>query len=451
MSMSQKRQPKGIPVGGEFAENSHDEATTALSEPEPEPYNPVYTVPISAAGEFEDRIERANARLARSGIEERFTLTRTDHIMQTQDGVFVEVADFTLSKPRISAGDWSFESTHEMTENGHILSYYSGDDDTDREPVEDMSCEQCGVNRRREKVYRVRNRETGEVKQIGGSCLNVFTGIKPQGLWALTYDPNAEDLEYDEEDDYGFLSYSSPVVIEDRQMILATIRAVAENGGKYVSKNKAGFNEKPTSEVVKGQYVALSAEPATAEEREEIDAVLAYVRALDDSTEFNKNLRTVFIPDEEGRSFIRGKHLGIAAYAVESRRRAIRQAEEKRIREESQANKVQGYLAEKGVKIADLRKGLKKEGKDDVIRARVLGVRAGEPSYYNGVETYPYHVNMLTDDGHVVYWRASSAPSVNDGDRITIDGGTVKETRVSDYNGDWETVLTRAKLSLIEE
>ncbi len=32
------------------------------------------------------------------------------------------------------------------------------------------------------------------------------------------------------------------------------------------------------------------------------------------------------------------------------------------------------------------------------------------------------------------------------GSRVVIASGTVKENRVSDYDGDWETVLTRAKL-----
>ncbi|MFT4212002.1 MAG: hypothetical protein QM626_09030 [Microbacterium sp.] len=69
-------------------------------------------------------------------------------------------------------------------------------------------------------------------------------------------------------------------------------------------------------------------------------------------------------------------------------------------------------------------------------------------------------MTMMDDDGHVIYWKTSGVVdnqvetpgglSVNwdpvEGSRVVISGGTVKDNRVSDYNGDWETVITRAKL-----
>jgi hypothetical protein len=44
-------------------------------------------------------------------------------------------------------------------------------------------------------------------------------------------------------------------------------------------------------------------------------------------------------------------------------------------------------------------------------------------------------------DGSSAHW------SPDTGSRVRIVSGTVKDNRVSDYSGDWETVITRAKLS----
>lgn len=448
-----KRQPKGIPTGGEFASNMHDEAVLPLEEEEPPqpPYIPIYTVQVSHLGAFREKIDRANARLERAGVEDRFTMEYEERIIHREDGTLVQVADITLSKPRIKAGDWEFESTHELTENGDVISYYSVED-ADRTPVMDMGCEQCGVKRHRGKVYRVRNSETGETKQIGGSCLNIFTGVKPEGLWSLTYQPDIEDLEYSEDDDLGSgFSYGSSVVADDRNLLLATIRAVNASDRGFISKSSAGWNETPTSDVVKSSYRSLTADEASAEESAEIDAVLSYVRSLEDDSDFSQNLRTIYKQSEDGTSYIKGKHFGIATYALESYRRDIRKKAERAEREKINAKKAKSYLAPTGTKISDLRKQLKKEGKDDTIRARVLSVRAGTPvqvSYYE--EKTPHHVTMMTEDGHVIYWRASDHVDVSGGEVVSIDSGTVKDTHVSDFNGDYETVLTRTRLSVIE-
>jgi hypothetical protein len=125
---TQKRQPKGIPVGGEFAANEHDEAESSLASDEYpyEPYNPVYTLLSQNVGAFRDRIDQANARLKRAGVDERFRFTSESRVIHREDGSIVEVVDITLEKPVISAGEWRFDSTHELTENGDVLNYYLG-------------------------------------------------------------------------------------------------------------------------------------------------------------------------------------------------------------------------------------------------------------------------------------------------------------------------------------
>lgn len=49
--------------------------------------------------------------------------------------------------------------------------------------------------------------------------------------------------------------------------------------------------------------------------------------------------------------------------------------------------------------------------------------------------------NIKTPDGSSGYW------SPDEGARVRLEGGTVKPNHVNDYNGDWETVITRARIS----
>lgn len=452
MSDQKKRQPAGIPIGGEFASNEHEEARAPLmatavdgegEEYTYEVYNPTYTILSHNIGAFNERIEKANARLKRAGVEERFGYTTETRTIHREDGTIVEVVDVTLEKPRISAGDWRFDSTHELTENGDVLNYYSAKD-ADKSPVTDMGCEQCGVKRHRGKVYRVSNKETGEVKQIGGSCLNIFTGVKPSGLWALEYNPDVEDLGYDEDEDYQFGGFGGgqSLVVDDRNMLLATIRASDTERG-FISKSSAGFNEVPTSEVVKSDFRKLTAAEATDAERAEIDAVLNYVRTSEDESDYMGNLRTVLKPSPDGTSYIKSKHIGIAASALSSYRRHVQRELERAERAKVDAAKQKSFLAPTGTKIVDLKKQT-----GQPITARIVRMNAGYENDYGGI---PYHVNMVTSDGHVVYWKASSHPGLQEGMLVSIDGGSVKDNKVSDYNGDYETVLTRAKLTEIEE
>lgn len=446
MTDTRKRQPKGIPVGGEFAANEHDEAETGLVEQEYPEYTPTYRVLSQNIGVFADRIDKANARLERAGVEERFTFEVDKKVITDGEGRMVEVADITLEKPSIKAGPWSFDSTHELTQNGDVLSYYSRDD-ADRTPAEDMSCEQCGVKRHRGKVYRVTNADTGESKQIGGSCLSIFTGVKPEGLWTLTYQPDMEDITLDDEDigTYAKLGGSDSAVVDDRGMLLATLRASAQSERGFISKSAAGWNETPTAEVVKGDYTSLTSAEPTPEETAEVEAILDYARNMEGDSDYVQNIRTVFKPSADGTSYIRNKHIALAASVVGSYRRDLERKAERAEREKVNATKQQSFLAPPDTKIKDYAKT------NGPVRARVMRVSAGQTQSYGYSEKTPYHVTMMTDDGHVLYWRASDSVGIDSGDYVEVTSATVKDNRVSDYNGDYETVLTRAKLSVVEE
>lgn len=87
------------------------------------------------------------------------------------------------------------------------------------------------------------------------------------------------------------------------------------------------------------------------------------------------------------------------------------------------------------------------------VTAEVLSMRRAPNGSYGG-RTVPdsFHVTMLDPDGHVVYWRATEGAlpeGLKPGAKVAIDSGTVKANRQSDFNGDYETVITRAKMRIL--
>lgn len=70
---------------------------------------------------------------------------------------------------------WEFAATIDHTEKGNIIRGFSGIEIPERYRTVKPVCEHCRSNRVRKYTYLVRNKETGEFKQVGKSCLNDYT------------------------------------------------------------------------------------------------------------------------------------------------------------------------------------------------------------------------------------------------------------------------------------
>lgn len=71
--------------------------------------------------------------------------------------------------------NWEFVASVEYTEKGNIFSGILGIEIPQRYYNEKPICEHCNTNRYRKYTYIVRNKETGDFKQVGKSCLKDFT------------------------------------------------------------------------------------------------------------------------------------------------------------------------------------------------------------------------------------------------------------------------------------
>lgn len=399
----------------------------------------VWHIPTVNLPAFRERVAAANHRLAQAGVAERFTYTATPRMVADPRSRRQYLTnDVTLNRPAIRAGSWRFDGVCERAANGRTLTHWAGGVEAAVDDADLLVCDQCGHRRSRTRVFILTDPSTGDRKQVGTNCLQLFLGVRPVGLWALTDEFEAADLNVDDDDLSGF-TVASIAETEACDILTATLDQIGHDG-VFLSRAKATMFQTPTADLVLERlrrHAAWRAEPTPAQQ-EEIDRILEWVDGIDPqaTSEYEANLHEALAPDRDGVRRVSRKHVPLVCSAVSAYRNHVERQARAAARDEQRrrvdAGKTHAYLAEPGAKL---------RGRD--VHATVLSVRLGVDYGYGA----PFHITMLDGDGHVIYWKASSCPSeIDDGAHVVIMSGTVKANRVSDYNGDWETVITRAKL-----
>jgi hypothetical protein len=446
---------------GQFREKevSRPESALAADEPEwslpetDESYANEVVILIERLPDLEAAIAKANRRLAKAGVEEKFSFTWEQSIWKDGSDREWLVADVTISHPKISVGNWQFLAAHEKAPSGQIVSYYPHPE-LPRIPADiSMRCDQCGKAQQRLKAYTVYNNETGETKQVGSSCLALFLGVRPEGLWAMAAEVGA-DFDVNNEFEHIRSSPSSNMYRGD-ELLLATLRQVDLDDGVFVSKSKATADTKSTVSKVAASFHTLTSTEPSKSEKEELAGLLAWVRDQNDSdNDYLKNLHAVLSPAEgSGDLIVASKHAALAASAVSSYRRHLARQVEAKAKEDVKSDKKQEFMFEPGDSL-----------KEKDLELTVISMNVGQDYGYGA----PTHVNLMDAEGHVFYWKASGSLgstriggdedgrgalrwSPNVGSKVKITGGRVKDHRVSEYNGDFETVIWRVKLEPTEE
>jgi len=371
---------------------------------------------------FDARIAKANARLEKNGIAERFVPASMEReVRKNADGTETEVWAIELNQPSISHEGWEFQAYHRVLESGDYMTHSQG---RDIATPTDARCDHCKVSRHRGKLYTIQNEKTGETMQVGSTCLEPFFGVKPEGLWALT-DSVTDDLEaYSYQANAPRDPRSTLIPVDD--VLLAAYRAT-ENGTRYVSRDKAmQYGGTPTAATLSMQFGALTASEASDEEEAYVAGLRKYIDELPGDSEYERNLKAAVQDFGDGGSLrVSGKDMALVASSVAGFSASAARVERQAARDAINATKKKAYLAPPQAKIAD-------------VPAKVTGIFSYENDY--GVQNI---VTMQDEEGHVIVWKTGTNPNVETGDDITVKG-TVKANEV--YRDDWQTVITRAKL-----
>lgn len=132
---------------------------------------------------YEGNMERLEKKLTR--IFNKCKAYGCDFHYQQTGEVFKELKDengktynarFVLVEAEGTAviNDWEFIAEVDHTEKGNIITGV-GVEVPEQYYISKPVCEHCNSNRYRKNTYIVRNKTTGEFKQVGKSCLKDFT------------------------------------------------------------------------------------------------------------------------------------------------------------------------------------------------------------------------------------------------------------------------------------
>lgn len=392
----------------------------------------IYRIPLDLVDNARSRINSANKRLEKAGISEQFTWTE-ENITVKKDGKLYGAVDIMLSSPSLSFGGWEFVASVDILSAGTVLSTPSFVNADNLPRPSSHRCDHCGKVRSRKYSYLLRNEE-GEVKQVGKSCLELFLGVSPVGLWALQWD-DLEEFTLDHDDSHWG---HAPQVYPVKEIVRISM-FLTENGRNYISRERASYS----GDIATADSVSqiLNADNAfTSKEREERYAV--YLKAMDipeNEVEeviscasniegsYGENLSVVMAEE-----YIPAKHIGLAASVTSAYHRQVEKFKKEISEKEFKESLKQEFIADPGSKISGI----------NVTITKVIG---GFTDLYGGVKSLLLAVD---DEGHLIKWMGSVPDEVDGvkveaGNRFEVLRATVKSNDV--YQGDYQTVVNRVK------
>lgn len=347
--------------------------------------------------------------------------------------VEVEYTELILTEDLVQVQDHEFLAHIELTEAGVLIDAVPGTDISLVAAFKDTDarCEHCNVLRRRKDVYVVREKATGQLKQIGRNCLQDYMGISPAAV-AARFSFLAAFVELgnqDGEGGFGRLRYYERI----EEILAATVTVVRMYG--WTSKQQAEERQTEatanhvslmlsvidihTSESNKQKILAMRREQRPADKEVARD-VVEFVRSADftGDSEYVHNLKVLF--SQEAITQPRRFAIVVSAYVVFVR------AQEQAIRRSIENRPSTEYLGEVGLRIKLL--------PVTIEFFRQVGEGQFGPTYL---------FKFRDEAGHVLTWFTGNNYDVTVGEQVKLTG-TVKAH--NEYMGSRETLMTRCKL-----
>lgn len=197
---------------------------------------------------------------------------------------------------------WAFTATVEHTDHGNLIHSVPAYARPATMPMADFSpfrttgkiCQHCNKIRNRIDTYLVQNEDTGEVKQVGSSCLADFTGVNNPKAIAKWFEGLYEWRRWI---GGGYSTEPYAPVEWDIKGFMATACAVVRNFG-YVSGKTADETGRIRTTIrvkhafidgIQTGYDTLTVEQ---EDYDKAAKVIAHVRAMTCSSDYEHNVST---------------------------------------------------------------------------------------------------------------------------------------------------------------
>lgn len=397
-----------------------------------------WEIPSYKLDVFKAKIAQANKRLAKAGLDARFEISYADfevknNVAHVDHSVISNHAAVYVCEPWVRAtltgpltlrhGHFTFVARLVAEEAGITVHSAPGHELSGYSPRGDNACDHCEVERSRTRLYLVRDDRDGSIIQLGHSCIELYTGVSPKGLWALTFD---EELACFTRDDlgggFGPRHYGAPV-----DVVLAYAFAHSDKGRSYVPSGM--YSQTSTVSKVRTSlfvdinklhdadreyYRAKAAEAAGhLADTDLLAAIKSSVCGTAADSDYGRNLRVLLAGES-----VSGKNVGILGSLVKV------YARQQQIEAERNAHPVvAGFLGDVGARIKDI-----------TATAKTVVYRDGDW----GTTTF---LVAIADDGHTIVWKAHKALDIEAGQRFTIAAATVKAHDT--YKHIDQTVITR--------
>lgn len=339
--------------------------------------------------------------------------------------------------------DWEFIATLEVHDGGNVIRKYNTEIEVPARFWETGNvCEHCGVKRSRNNLYIIHNTDTDEWKQVGKSCLKLYTdGLNAE--YVAAYMDGITELEENSGVIGGFGKPMYPIeeILSYAVEIIDKIGYINANGkiptkwmvGNMIHNSfQQGIKENNRLLETNGfdRYLFSADDFGKDGTAKRVEEIIDYWKNLDDDSDFNRNIKA-FI--REGCIDIR--NLGFVVYMPEGYNKYVLLMERKRMEKETEIN---GHFGKVGDRVRDAK----------VRYIKRLAV----------FET-AYGINQLCkivlEDGKVFYWSGKGIDFYRWNGREDVEiepvsvSFTIKEH--GEYKGTEQTKVTRCKVTYVDK
>lgn len=384
--------------------------------------NRTFTIYEDKLDKFKAQVRKANERLEKNGVEGRFEYTTEDitEYVKNEEGEEIEVkrVKVVMNATDLSYNGYTFMARVEEVSPGNFVAYSPAGKELNGWRPKSMDCEHCGKTRHRAKVYAIKD-ESGKMSVVGGSCVELYTGMKPNGLTSLEFD--TDELEKD--------SSSSPrgqvVLSSDRILQIAYVltkdsgyrNANSENPTSMVLSNVLWPGRLPSDRKFAQDIEAQAEAVDVAQIRAELDEALK-----DSNSDWALNVKALLDTERIG---VRGVNTLASSMA------ALHKYKERKAREVPWSP---GFIGSPKERLKD-------------VPVKIVSVYTDEEVYGYGEEKTVHKVTMQTRDGKKVQWKSYGGEVPPVGTEVLMTA-TVKDH--STWKGIDSTRVTRAKMSEVE-
>ena len=314
-------------------------------EPVPEPTARVWFLSGENLAATRAKLDKIQARAVRKGFTGQIGLDATPatRVQHTEGGLPVTIHGFdvTITGEPPAYGGWRFVAAVDAIDGGTIIRYPPGGDlGISNQDVAAGKCDHCHTNRARRSTMLVTNQDTGELLQVGTTCLKDFLGHDINPVF-----PTLDDVR-SELDQVA----SGRATTWDLGSVLAYSWAAVQALGWTPASADTG--RAPTRDVVRtvlnhdrgADDILAVLRPHVSEGQRQAPLIAAALLAgMTETTGYEANLVAVLRSGQ-----VEARHLGLAVSAVPTYQRMLaRERQEATNREQAKHVEYAGQMGDK--------------------------------------------------------------------------------------------------------